>query len=282
VDPQPRAESPRPALTPLRDARITDFRSTAPGSFLLTYDVRGKQGSVSYSVADNGTANFVFVDTEGETTTETYEARRRGPGGRDRRSPPRDENRKPPRNDRKKPRDEQPDQKRSERSPEQKPRENRGTTKRNGQSAFTASSDGVDAAGFLSAEFTCDGASKSPPVSWRGAPKGTKSFAISLWHTAPDQEKSYWLIYNIPADVTGLPQNAKNIGTMGLNDRQRPEYDPMCSKGPGVKDYHLTVYALSEDLRLSPGQASRARLLEAIQNITLAENTLTFQYERKE
>jgi phosphatidylethanolamine-binding protein (PEBP) family uncharacterized protein len=69
---------------------------------------------------------------------------------------------------------------------------------------------------------------------------------------------------------------------MGLNDRQRPEYDPMCSKGPGVKDYHLTVYALSEELRLSPGQASRARLLEAIQNITLAENTLTFQYERKE
>ena len=55
----------------------------------------------------------------------------------------------------------------------------------------------------------------------------------------------------------------------------------MCSKGPGVKLYHITVYALSAELKLSADQATRANLLKAIKDITLAEGTLDFQYERK-
>src|SRR5262245_37680158 len=67
---------------------------------------------------------------------------------------------------------------------------------------LNVASSAVDASGFISAEFTCDGASASPPVEWKDAPAATKSFALSLWHTAPDQEKSYWVIYNIPANTT--------------------------------------------------------------------------------
>lgn len=104
---------------------------------------------------------------------------------------------------------------------------------------------------------------------------------MSLWHTAPDQEKSYWLVYNIPASVNELPKNARNIGTVGLNDRRQAAYDPMCSKGPGVKTYHITVYALSEQPKLAAGKVTRASLREAIKDITLAEGTLDFQYERK-
>ena len=73
------------------------------------------------------------------------------------------------------------------------------------------------------------------------------------------------------------------IDTVGLNDKNRREYDPMKSKGPGVKQYHITVYALSAEQlpKLSPDKATRANLLEAIKGITLAEGTLDFQYERK-
>lgn len=88
VDPQPRSEPIRPDLWPLRDAKITDFQETKPGSFVLTYDVRGKKGSVSYVLADDGSAKFTFVDTNGSTTNETYSPKRRGPGGNDRRPPP--------------------------------------------------------------------------------------------------------------------------------------------------------------------------------------------------
>ncbi len=91
------------------------------------------------------------------------------------------------------------------------------------------------------------------------------------------------MVYNIPANVARLPQNSKGIGTLGQNGKRRADYDPMCSKGPGLKTYHLTVFALSTEQvpKLSPDKANRAGLLEAIKDITLAEGTLDFQYERK-
>ncbi len=82
VDPQPRAEPLRPDLRPLRDAKITDFVEVKPGSFRLTYEVRGKPGTVSYTVAADGSVRFTFVDTNGVTKNETYTPRRRGPPGR--------------------------------------------------------------------------------------------------------------------------------------------------------------------------------------------------------
>ena len=271
VDPQPRAEPLRPSLPPMRDAKITDFKETKPGSYVLTYDVKGKKGTVSYTLAADGSANFSFTDTTGRTTNETYSAKRRGPGG-DRKKgqpppPPRDEKR-PPRND------DRPTTS-TTREDSSKPRNNLP------QLAVTSSS--VDAKGFITIDCTCDGASQSPAVEWKDAPKGTKSFAVSLWHTAPDQEKSYWVVYNIPTNVTKLAKNGKGVGKLGLNDRRRAEYDPMCSKGPGVKEYHITVFALSAEQipKLSPDKANRAGLLEAIKDLTLAEGTLDFLYERK-
>ena len=71
------------------------------------------------------------------------------------------------------------------------------------------------------------------------------------------------------------------MGHGGLNDKRRAEYDPMCSKGPGVKQYHVTVYALCAEPKLVSDKATRAIFLEAIKGITLAEGTLDFQYERK-
>lgn len=127
---------------------------------------------------------------------------------------------------------------------------------------------------------TCDGAGESPAVTWEKLPEGTKSIAVSLWHEAPDQEKSYWLVYNIPATSNGIAQNKKPEGTLGLNDRKRNEYDPMCSKGPGAKTYHITVYALSKNLDLPAKEVDRKRLLQAIGDCKLAEGTLDYQYER--
>lgn len=271
VDPQPRAEPLRPALTPLRDARIIDFKETKPGSYTLTYDVKGAKGSVSYTIANDGSVKFVFVDPTGRSNQEAYSSKQRGPGpgrgpgGGDRR-PTRNEDRPPT------------------------PRQGGGPPRSaNGEQEQLAAklpklrvtSSSVDANGFISVDCTCDGTRQSPAVSWKDAPERTKSFAVSLWHDAPDQQKSYWVVYNIPATTTNLAQNSAKGGTLGLNDRRRAEYDPMCSKGPGVKDYHITVYALSGSLDLAPQEASRADLLAAIKGQTLAIGTLDFKYERK-
>ena len=124
----------------------------------------------------------------------------------------------------------------------------------------------------LPVEFTCDGAGVSPPLEWQAGPAGTTSYAVTLWHEAPDMVKSYWVVHGIPAGVTRLPKDARNVGTVGMNDKRRAEYDPMCSKGPGRKTYHVTVYALSAPPRLPAGGATRDALL--------AEGTLSFDDER--
>ncbi len=264
VDPQPRAEPIRPDLRPLRDAKITDFKETKPGSFVLTYDVRGKKGSVSYVLADDGSAKFTFVDTNGSTTNETYSPRGRRMG-----TPARPPEPPPPRR------------------PDPRPSEGRAGVPilRRGDSnlpQLVVTSPAFEPGGSIPIVFTGDGASASPPIEWKDAPKGTKSFAINVWHIpGPGDIKSYWVVYNIPANVTKLAKNDKSTGTVGLNDKNRREYDPMKSKGPGVKQYHVTVFALSAELKITPDKATRANLLAAIKDITLAEGTLDFQYERK-
>ena len=142
------------------------------------------------------------------------------------------------------------------------------------------SSPAIGPDGKLPVEFTCDGAGVSPPLEWRAGPPGTKSYALVLWHEAPDQVKSYWLIHGIPADVTRLAKGSRHVGTMGLNGKRRADYDPMCSKGPGLKSYHVTVYALSADPPAPADGMTREALLGAVRDITLAEGTFTFTYDR--
>jgi hypothetical protein len=81
VDPQPRAQPVREALPQLPGAKITDFKSTGPGGYELTYDVDGKSGYVRYTIAASGAVEFTYVDTTGKTTTETATPGRRPGGG---------------------------------------------------------------------------------------------------------------------------------------------------------------------------------------------------------
>jgi phosphatidylethanolamine-binding protein (PEBP) family uncharacterized protein len=330
VDPQPRAESPRPALPPLRGAKIVRFEQKQTGSYVLTYDINGRPGTVSYTIAANGGVSFEFRSPDGQTTKEEYQPRtggRRPPGGGGGNRPPGDEppggggqrppgDRPPGGGGQRPPGDRPPGGGGGQRPPGERPpggggqrppgdrppgggqrppggpggnrppREGAGgptTAKQHpqiGNMKLTSSS--VSTAGRLSVDCTCDGKSQSPAVAWENAPAGTKSFVVSLWHTAPDQEKSYWLLYNIPASTTSLPQNVRGVGMAGLNDRKERSFDPMCSRGPGVKTYHITVYALSEELKLNPASTNRAAIVDAVKQITLAETTLDFQYERQE
>ena len=58
--------------------------------------------------------------------------------------------------------------------------------------------------------FGCTGGNISPALSWSGAPKDTKSFALSVYD--PDAPTGsgfwHWVVFNIPPDVTSLAKNA--------------------------------------------------------------------------
>ncbi len=76
VDPQPRATSPREATSPLRGAKITDFKTVERGkSYSLTYTVDGRSSKVNYQVNSDGSVKFDFVDPSGLVQSQTYRGR---------------------------------------------------------------------------------------------------------------------------------------------------------------------------------------------------------------
>jgi Raf kinase inhibitor-like YbhB/YbcL family protein len=151
-------------------------------------------------------------------------------------------------------------------------------------SSFQLTSPAVEDGGMLPVDFTGDGAAATLPLSWSGAPEGTKSFSVIMHHIAPDQTKWYWILYNIPATTAALPRNVQEgIGILGNNSvNGKTEYAPPHSKGPGAKNYIYTVYALSAPVSVSvePEQVNRDVLLDAMKGKILAIAELKTVYER--
>lgn len=145
-----------------------------------------------------------------------------------------------------------------------------------------SSSIGVD--GKLPVDFTCDGSRSSPPVEWVNPPAGAKSFALTMHHIpGPGDKHVYWVLYNIPADTRALAKNVADVGVRGINTvNSRTEYAPPCSKGPGVKKYTLTIYALSSEPKIDaqPSAVTMDILLDAIKDRTLGTAVLDVTYER--
>jgi gluconolactonase len=156
------------------------------------------------------------------------------------------------------------------------------TTTISNTAGFILNSPDLGTDGRLPTEYTCDGASSTLALSWSGAPAGTQSYAVIMHHNAPDNAIHwYWVLYNIPADVTSLARNMAGIGMLGTNSvNDHNEYAPPCSKGPGDKEYIYTVYALSAQPQVTTSPVNRAALLDAIKDITLASAELHVVYAR--
>jgi len=147
-------------------------------------------------------------------------------------------------------------------------------------------------------QYSCQGANLSPPLEWSGVPEGTQSLALVV--DDPDSEPPgfvHWVIYNIPATATGLPEGVPAEATLPDGTRQgsndfalfadegqtfpggapinRVGYDGPC---PGdTHRYVFRLYALDAVLDL-PAEATKADLLLAIEGHVLGEAELTGVY----
>jgi phosphatidylethanolamine-binding protein (PEBP) family uncharacterized protein len=152
------------------------------------------------------------------------------------------------------------------------------------QAGFVLRSPAIGADGVLPVEFTGDGDSASPPLEWSGAPTATKCYALTMHHVDPEgNTKWYWTLYNIPATVRSLAKGSTGVGIAGSNSvDHKTAYAPPHSKGPGAKTYILTLYALSEPLRISaaPADVTRQVLLDAMRGKVLASAGLSTNYTR--
>lgn len=117
--------------------------------------------------------------------------------------------------------------------------------------------------------FGCSGENKSPALKWSGAPKGAKSFAVTVYD--PDAPTGsgfwHWFVYNIPASVTELAGNAGAQGGANLPRgaaMNRIDYGfaawggPCPPEGDKPHRYIFTVYALKTDKLDLPPDATAA------------------------
>lgn len=298
VDPQPRAVSPRQALPPLRGAKITGFeRSKDDRKMSVIYDVRGDKRAVNYTFNDDKSISFQFDNGTDGVEVETYsiQERRRGdnpPQKQDQQKKGgqrKDQQKKagPDRKDQQKKGGQRKDQqKKGGQRPPEEPNPKAGdyvklTPKRTGN--FILSSSVVKNGEELPREFTGDGEGATLPLSWKGAPKGTKSYALVMDHLARgDEMKVYWVVWDIPAEVTSLPKNVQGIGKLGATWKRGETYVTPHSAGGGTKTYNLTVYALSEVPKIDPEktEVTRDALLTAIKDLIIDSAELKVNYTR--
>ena len=152
-------------------------------------------------------------------------------------------------------------------------------------------------------ESTCYGDNISPPLNWNGVPPSVKSLALIVeepqeartkeeanfnYSIAPSFGSVHWILYNIPPDVTGLPEGVPTStsvlpdGTVqGANEFNGIGYSGPCPPTsliglytePGrlsepPHEYFFKVYALGAMVDLGPG-ATKEELLAAMEGHVL-------------
>jgi Raf kinase inhibitor-like YbhB/YbcL family protein len=139
--------------------------------------------------------------------------------------------------------------------------------------------------------FGCSGENKSPALKWSGAPKDTKSFAVTVYD--PDAPTGsgwwHWVVINIPADVTELAANAGALNSttlpkgavQGRTDYGTAAWGGTCPpQGDKPHRYIFTVYALKTDKLEVPADATAALTGYMIHGNMLAKASFTARYGR--
>lgn len=142
-------------------------------------------------------------------------------------------------------------------------------------------------------KYTGEGDDLSPPLSWSGLPGDATSLALICDDPdAPTPEPwVHWVIYDIPADTSELPEGVAPDPTLdqpagarqgenSWDEGQTIGYrGPMPPPGHGTHHYHFRLYALDTKLDLAAG-ATKQALLDAMSGHILGEAVLTGTYSR--
>lgn len=139
--------------------------------------------------------------------------------------------------------------------------------------------------------FGCKGENISPALLWKGAPKGTKSFAVTVYD--PDAPTGsgwwHWIVFNLPVSVTSLPAGA---GTPGSGALPKGAVQSVTSFGqvgyggacPPVGDrphrYIFTVYALDTAQLKLDASATPALVGYMLNAHTIAKASIISYYGR--
>lgn len=137
--------------------------------------------------------------------------------------------------------------------------------------------------------FGCNGGNLSPQLSWKNPPKGTKSYAVTVYD--PDAPTGsgwwHWVVWNIPANVSSLPSGAGQAASLpegsasGRTDVGTPGYFGACPpKGDKPHRYIFKVHALKVEKLELPEDPMPALVGFMLNANSLGSASLTVKYGR--
>lgn len=138
----------------------------------------------------------------------------------------------------------------------------------------------------IPADYSCDGADRSPALAWSELPADTRSFALVV--DDPDAPRGtwvHWVLFNLPADAVelapGVPRSPElpSGARQGVNDAGDVGYGGPCPPRGKPHRYFFRLHALDCTLNLRPG-VNRSDLDKAMAGHILAEATLMGTYQR--
>lgn len=163
------------------------------------------------------------------------------------------------------------------------------------QKTFTLSSNSLGGQATKSEEFNgfgCSGDNQSPQLSWKNAPEGTKSFAITMYD--PDAPTGsgwwHWLVFDLPANTNELVAGAGAVNSKLLPEgtiQSTTDYGaqgyggPCPPEGHGLHQYVITVHALKTDKLGLNENTNPAVVGYYLGNNTLAKASIVAYYQRK-
>lgn len=137
--------------------------------------------------------------------------------------------------------------------------------------------------------FGCAGENISPELSWRDAPAGTKSFAITMYD--PDAPTGsgwwHWIVYNIPSNISSIASNASAQGMLPKGSVESRTsygvagYGGACPpKGDKAHRYIITLYALDVDELELPQDATAALVGFNLNAHAIQKSSIISYYDR--
>jgi Raf kinase inhibitor-like YbhB/YbcL family protein len=141
--------------------------------------------------------------------------------------------------------------------------------------------------------FGCTGRNASPPLQWKGAPKGTLSFVVTLFDRDERSTPSgwwHWVVYDIPSNVDSLYIGAGALHSkvlppptlQGRSDLGEDAYHGPCpAAGDPPHRYVFTVYALKVAKLPVPEDSSGAMVTSTAQDYVLGKAVFIARHGRR-
>jgi Raf kinase inhibitor-like YbhB/YbcL family protein len=141
--------------------------------------------------------------------------------------------------------------------------------------------------GEIAAQYTCDVADISPPLTWSGLPDGTRSLVIVVEDPdAPLGVFRHWAAFDIPTGLRGLDSGySVTRHATGFhearNDFGKVGYGGLCPpKGHGTHHYHFRLLAISRPTLDLKGPATALDVLKAAEPYVIQSTELVGTYHR--